>query len=65
MQKYEYQTKVINAKGLMGGKVDIEEFDNALNEMGSQGWRLVESTASNISFGETRYIICTFMREKN
>ena len=63
MTRYEYRTKVIDAKGLMGGKVNVAELDSALNEMGREGWRLVEKTASNQGFGDTRYIICVFMRE--
>lgn len=63
MKKYEYETKVIDAKGLMGGKIDITEFNESLNRMGREGWELVETTASNQSYGSTRYIICVFKRE--
>ncbi|MCL2475594.1 DUF4177 domain-containing protein [Candidatus Bathycorpusculum sp.] len=63
MKRYEYQTKVIDAKGWNGGKVNIEDLDKVLNELGSQGWRLVEKTASNEGMGNTRYILCVFERE--
>jgi len=63
MKKFEYQTKVFDAKGFFGGKIDVAEFDKALNEMGSQGWRLVEKTASATEMGATKYFVCTFMRE--
>ena len=63
MKKYEYQTISIDAKGWNGGKVNIEELDDVLNEMGKQGWRLVEKTASNEGLGNTRYVLCTFERE--
>lgn len=63
MKKYEYQTKVVDAKGLWGGKVDVTEYDQSLNEMGQQGWELIETIASNEVLGSTRYIICTFKRE--
>lgn len=63
MKKFEYKTVVADAKGMMGGKVDIEEYDNMFNEMGGQGWELVQSIASAQSYGSTRYILCTFKRE--
>jgi len=63
IKKYEYQTKSIDAKSWNGGKVDVEELDKVLNEMGSQGWRLVEKTATNMGDGSTYYLYCTFERE--
>jgi hypothetical protein len=63
MKKYEYQTQLIDAKGVLGGKIEAEEFNQSLNEMGSQGWELIEMSASNQSYGSTRYIICVFKRE--
>lgn len=65
MRKYEYQTKVIDAKGLWGGKINADDFNWSLNEMGQQGWELIETTASNEAIGNTRYIICVFKREIN
>lgn len=64
MKRYEYETVVTDAKGAMGGKVDIEDFDNMLNGMGSQGWELVQSIPSAQTQGGTRYILSTFKREK-
>lgn len=63
MKKYEYKTTVIDAKGFLGGKIDATEFNQSLNEMGQEGWELVETTSSNQSYGSTRYIICVFKRE--
>lgn len=64
MTRYEYRTIITDAKGAWGGKVDAQEYDRTLNELGSQGWRLVQTVASNQSYGSTRYILSTFMREK-
>jgi len=64
VKRYEYQTKVFDAQGFWsGGKIDVDEFDATLNEMGSQGWQLIEKVTSNMELGRTRHFICTFMRE--
>ena len=63
MKRFEYKTLVTDAKGALGGKVDIEDFDSTLNEMGAEGWELVQSIASAQSYGSTRYILSTFKRE--
>lgn len=63
MKKYEYMTRAIDAGGFWGGKFEESELDAILNEMGRDGWALVQSTTSNQSYGSTRYMICIFMRE--
>ena len=63
MKRYEYKTQVIDAKGLWGGKIDVDEFNSALNELGRDGWELVGTTASNEAYGRTAGIICVFKRE--
>ena len=63
MKKYEYKTQVIDAKGLWGGKINVGEFNNSLNEMGRDGWELVGTTASNEAAGRTASFICVFKRE--
>ena len=65
MKRYEYQTKVIETKGWFTSKLDIDQFDEILNEMGSQGWMLTEKSPLNQDFGATSSIICTFVREIN
>ena len=63
MKKFEYETLKIDAKGILGGNVDDDNFKQKLNEMGQNGWELVGMTASNFAYGQTRWIICTFKRE--
>ena len=63
MKKWEYETVVLDGKGLFGGKIDVKGYKVKLNEMGREGWELVEQTSSNAGYGETRYIICVFKRE--
>lgn len=63
MRRFEYETLLIDAKGI-SGKVDCDKFKQKLNEMGQYGWELVGMTASNQYSGQTRRIVCTFKREK-
>ena len=63
MKKFEYETLKLDAKGFLGGKVDTDDLKSSLNEMGCNGWELVDMTASAVGYGETRYIICVFKRE--
>ena len=63
MKKFEYQTKVIDTKFSWRGKVNTEGFNQILNDMGREGWELVEVTASNQGFGNTESFICIFKRE--
>ncbi|MDF2510591.1 MAG: hypothetical protein K0S04_457 [Herbinix sp.] len=64
MEQFEYKTLYTDAKGVFGGKVDQYSFQNELNELGSQGWELVNSVATAQSYGSTRWIISIFKRKK-
>lgn len=33
MQKWEYKTVKMDAKGMLGGVVDVQEFDGLLNQL--------------------------------
>ena len=63
MEQFEYKTLYTDAKGVFGGKVDQYSFQNELNELGSQGWELVNSVATAQSYGSTRWIISIFKRK--
>ena len=63
MDKFEYKTLLTDAKGVWGGKVDGLEFQNKLNELGSQGWELVSAFPSAQSYGSTRWIVSIFKRK--
>lgn len=60
--KYEYKTLTTQAEGLFGGKVNDQEFEATLNQLGAEGWELVNSLASAVSYGKTGYIISIFKR---
>jgi len=63
MKRFEYETIIFDPKGVLGGKVDSTMFDQTLNNMGNQGWELINMVASNASYGITRHIVCVFKRE--
>jgi len=65
MEQFEYKTLLTDAKGVLGGKVDQVTFQNDLNELGLQGWELVNTVAAAQSYGSTRWIISIFKRKKN
>jgi hypothetical protein len=63
MDKYEYKTLFTDAKGILGGKVDQNTFQMELDELGLQGWELVNTVAAAQSYGSTRWIISIFKRK--
>ena len=62
MDRFEYKTLFTDAKGILGGKVDEDRFQDELNELGAQGWELVNTVAAAQSYGSTRWIISVFKR---
>lgn len=63
MDKYEYYTYVYNTEGIMGGKVDVNVFQNELNKLGSDGWELVSSVSTNQANGYSKSIVSIFKRK--
>lgn len=63
MKKFEYKLMKTDAKGILGGKVNIEELEYDLNQLGQQGWELMENIGMNQDYGSTRYLISVFKRE--
>jgi len=41
MRRFEYKTLKIEPKGFWGTKLDADEIDKILNDLGRQGWELV------------------------
>ncbi|QQK08802.1 DUF4177 domain-containing protein [Miniphocaeibacter halophilus] len=63
MKKFEYKLMKTDAKGILGGKVNVEELEYELNQLGQQGWELMENIGMNQDYGSTRYLISVFKRE--
>jgi len=64
MDTWEYQTIQVGTHGAMGGIVDMAAFQNELNDLGRDGWELVTCFDTNMSYGQTRYIIGVFKRKR-
>lgn len=62
MEKFEYKTLTTDAKGIFGGKVKVEEFENKLNQLGLEGWELINCVATTQSYGSTVHVISVFKR---
>ncbi len=63
MDRWEYQTIRFEVKGVMGGILDIDAFQEELNQMGQEGWELVTCFDTNMSQGQSRYVIAVFKRK--
>lgn len=64
MEKWEYKTIKVEPRGMMGGILEIEEFDYELNKLGERGWELVSCFSTNASNGYSREAIAVFKRRK-
>lgn len=62
MPQWEYKSVKHKTNGLLGGIVDTDAFDAALNELGKQGWELVGVFDTNLSNGATRDLVTVFKK---
>lgn len=60
--QWEYRTVSLNTTGLMGGKLDAEEFDRMLNDLGRDRWELVDTFDTSLGAGTTRAVFAIFKR---
>jgi hypothetical protein len=63
MERWQSQTVQFEAKGFMGGIIDLDSFQGELNQLGSEGWELVTCFDTNMSQGQSRYVIAVFKRK--
>jgi len=64
LEKWEYRTIKVEAKGMMGGILEIDHFNNELNTLGELGWELVSCFSTAQADGQSREIISVFKRRK-
>jgi len=64
MEKWEYKTIKFQTGGFFGGKLDANEFESMLNNMGEQGWELVSCFDTSQSQGASRDVVTVFKRRK-
>lgn len=65
MKKFEYFVLEVAAGSFWsgGGKIDVDELANELNELGQQGWELTSSVDLNMAQGQSRSVVLMLKRE--
>lgn len=61
MQKWEYRTFRVEARGMFKSKVDAEEVQAKLNHLGAEGWELIAAPTDSIN-GWTAGVILILRR---
>lgn len=64
MKKFEYKLLDVPTKGWWGGKIDFDTLTQKLNELGSLGWEVANTTAVNMYQGTSRGLVIILKREK-
>ena len=62
MIQWEYKTVKLQTSGFLGGKVDEQELQSTLNDLGFEGWELVSSFDTSMSQGSSREVVLIFKR---
>ena len=63
--RWEYRTiKFPASGGFMGGRIDAETFNQRINELGEQGWEVVNTFVTNQGYGWSRELLAILKREK-
>jgi len=60
--RWHYKVLKLATHGFFGGKVDAEQFEMFLNDLGRDGWELVCAFDTNQSYGQTRDVVVLFKR---
>ena len=61
--RWEYKSiKMTTHPTFAAGKLDEAALDNALNDLGGQGWELVAVFPLSQTIGETRDVVAAFKR---
>jgi len=61
--KWEYRSLFFDASGwILGGKLDGAKFNTKLNQLGEEGWELVNVFDTNFTQGGTRDVVAVLKR---
>ena len=63
MVNWEYKTIEFNTRGFSGGILDLELFNESLNNHGKDGWELVNCFSTTQGYGASRKVIAVFKRQ--
>lgn len=62
MERWEYKTIKFETKGFWGGILDLQAFNDELNDLGRNGGELVSCFDTNQSQGASREVIAVLKR---
>lgn len=63
MDLWEYKTiQIVASRAFNQGAIDLESFQNELNNLGVEGWELVSCFDTNMHEGTSRYVYAVFKR---
>ena len=62
--RWEYKTIKLEAKSsfLVGGEFSEGDLDALMNDLGAEGWELVNAFHTTMSPGETKYVVAISKR---
>lgn len=61
---WQYKTIELAAHGFLGGKLDTARFEQMLNQLGHDGWELVNVFDTNQHNGATRNVVAVFKKAR-
>ena len=62
--EWEYKAVKLRLRGFLGGKIDQEELERTMNEIGADGWELVSALSTALYQGRTQDAALIFKRPK-
>ena len=66
MDLWEYKTiQIVATRAFNPGFIDLESFQNELNNLGAEGWELVSCFDTNMHEGASRFAYAIFKRRKH
>ncbi|WP_207494205.1 DUF4177 domain-containing protein [Aridibaculum aurantiacum] len=64
MKRFEYKLLDVPTKfSWSGGKINLQELTSKLNQLGAQGWEVVNTTDTNMTHGATRGLVIILKKE--
>ncbi len=62
--RWEYKTFGFDATGFLTGKLDTAELERILNDLGREGWELVNATPHLSRMGRGRGLVVLLKRQR-
>jgi hypothetical protein len=62
IMRWEYKTIKLRAKGFLGGKIDEDQLDTMMNDLGHDGWELAATFDTTKYQGSTQDVVVIFKK---